>query len=65
MQPQPIDLPLGFSMRLAKNPGAMQVYANLSREEQTALIRRMQSAKTGEEGARLIDQVVEELSGFQ
>lgn len=59
---QSVDLPLGFSMRLAKNPQAMQTYANLSREQQAALIARMQSAKTGEEGAALIDQVVQELS---
>lgn len=55
------DLPLGFGMRLAQEPSAMNAYGRLSNEEKAAIIQKIQSGATGDEAATLINDAIESL----
>lgn len=59
------DLPLGFGMQLAQEPGAMKTFGGLSSEEKAALIRHIQSGTTGIEAQNLIADAVSQLKNNQ
>ena len=55
------ELPLGLAMNLAKSPGAMEKFSSLSEGEKIGMVSKIQSAKSGDEARKLIDQVMSDL----
>lgn len=55
------DLPLGFGMKLAQEPKAMESYGKLSNAQKSAMIGRIQSGSTGEAAKNLIAEAVDQL----
>ncbi|HHV51017.1 MAG TPA: hypothetical protein PLG48_00005 [Candidatus Avimonas sp.] len=49
------DLPLGFGMALAQNPGAMSYFASLSDEEKRKIIEGTRSIKSKQEMRAYVD----------
>ena len=55
------ELPLGLAMNLARQPSAMDAFSRLSTQEKTAIIAKIQSAKSGDEARELIEQEISRL----
>ena len=55
------DMPLGFGMRLAQEPSALDTYGSLTNEQKTSVIRHIQSGTTGKEAKKLVIDAVENL----
>lgn len=53
------ELPIGLTMSLAEDMEAMKYFATLPKAEQEHLIDYIQSAQTGDEAKKRIDEVVE------
>ena len=56
--PEGSDLPLGFGMRLAQEPRAMDTFGVLSEDQKEQIIRYIQSSVTGEDALTRIESAV-------
>jgi uncharacterized protein YdeI (YjbR/CyaY-like superfamily) len=56
------ELPLGLAMNLARSPGAMERFSNLPEGQKTGIVAKIQSAKSGDEARKLIDQAMQSLT---
>ena len=59
------DIPLGFGMQLAQQPGAMEKFGRMSQAEREALIAHIQASKTGTEAKNRIADAVTGLGNGQ
>lgn len=59
------ELPIGFGMRLAQEPEAMQAYSSLSNTQKREVIHYMQAAATGKDSEYRVMSSVEKLKNKQ
>jgi uncharacterized protein YdeI (YjbR/CyaY-like superfamily) len=59
--PEGPDLPLGFGMRLAQDPRAMDTFGTLSEGQKAQVIGYIQSCCTGDDAERRIETAVSSL----
>ena len=52
------QLPVGFSMALAQQPGALERFGQLSEPEQQAIINRAHGANSEQEMQALVDRMM-------
>ena len=52
--PEGPDLPLGFSMRLAQDPLALDAYSGLSADQREKVIQYVQMSSDGEDAANRV-----------
>lgn len=53
------ELPLGFSMAMAKNPKALTGFSNLSEVEQQEIIDRCHNAASKSEMQQIVDSIIQ------
>jgi len=56
--PDGVDLPLGFGMRLAQEPGAIDAFGALDEARKADVIHYIQACATGEEAKERIETAV-------
>ena len=59
--PEGPDLPLGFGMRLAQEPRAMDAFGELSEERKAQVVSYIQSSVTGDDAKDRIETAVSSL----
>lgn len=59
--PEGPDLPLGFGMRLAQDPAAMDTFGALDREQKNRVISYIQASHTGSDAENRIESAVNSL----
>jgi len=60
--PEGVDLPLGFGMRLAQEPRAMDTFGALDECGKNQVVSYIQAASNGEEAKNRIESAVSSLS---
>ena len=55
------ELPLGLAMKLAQHQGAMDEFSRLSIQQKTAIVAKIQSAKSGDEARLFIEQAMAQI----
>jgi uncharacterized protein YdeI (YjbR/CyaY-like superfamily) len=60
--PEGVDLPLGFGMRLAQEPRAMDTFGTLDEGEKAQVVSYIQAASSGEDAQNRIETAVGSLS---
>ena len=56
--PEGPDLPLGFGMRMAQEPSALDTFGTLDGEQKTRVVDYIQSCSTGDEAKERIESAV-------
>ena len=59
--PEGVDLPLGFGMRLAQEPRAMDMFGTLSEGQKANVVGFIQASSTGEDAEMRIETAVASL----
>ncbi|MCL2843084.1 MAG: YdeI/OmpD-associated family protein [Oscillospiraceae bacterium] len=63
--PDGVDLPLGLSMGLSMHPRAMDTFGKMTHQEKTAAIQYVQSATTGQDAKRRIENAIQQMEHGQ
>jgi len=63
--PEGVDLPLGFGMRLAQEPRAMDTFGSLDEGGKNRVVSYIQAASSGDDAKNRIETAVNSLSHGQ
>ena len=59
------DLPIGFGMQLAQDPGAMETFGRMSKDQKYAMVNYIQGSNTGEDAENRVEDAIQKLSSGQ